>query len=270
MRTDLSGRRALVTGASSGIGAALARELAAHGCDLVLSARRRERLDALAAELRERSCRRVEVVAADLAHGEGAAALWAAATADGAPIEVLVNNAGFGLHDDFGRAPWERLAAMLQLNVVTLTELSWRFVGAARARGGPAWLLNVASIAAWQPVPTMAVYGASKSYVRDVSEALATELRGEPVTVTCLAPGGTVSEFSQTAGLDLPAFSRRTMMSAERCAALAVRGLVRGRRVVVPGVVNRLATFFARLAPRRLSASAGARLLGPLPTAGRD
>jgi len=229
-----------------------------------VSARRQDRLETLAAALRERHGRTVEVAVADLARPEGPAALWAAATAGDAGVDVLVNNAGFGLHDDFGHAPWERLQAMLQLNVVALTELTWRFVRAARDRGGPAWVLNVASIAAWQPVPTMAVYAASKTYVRDFSEALATELRREPFTITCLAPGGTRTEFSETAGLALPTLSQRTTMTAERCAAAAVRGLLRGRRVVVPGFVNKLATGLTRLAPRRLSAATSAKLLGPL------
>lgn len=262
----LQGKRALVTGASSGIGVAIARELAARGCALVLTARREDRLSALAGEIRERHGVPVTVVPDDLARPGGAAAVFDAATADGAPLDVLVNNAGFGDHETFAAAAWERLDGMLRLNATALTELTWRFVRSARDRGGPAWVLNVASTAAFQPVPGFAVYAATKSYVRHFSEALAEELRGTGVTVTCLAPGGVHTEFAAVAGMELPGLAQKTMMSAERCADIAIRGMLRGRRVVVPGFLNRLGAALARIFPRRLVIRVAGAALGPRPS----
>src|SRR5215468_10819651 len=173
--SELTGKRALVTGASSGIGAAIARELAALGVDLVLTARRRAALDAVAAECIARGVR-VEVIAADLGAPAAAGALWTAARAGG-PVDILINNA-------------------------SLVELSRRFVD-DRSAGFPqdrAYLVNIASIGAYQAVPHMAVYAASKAFVRNFTEALHDELRPSPISVTCVCPGGTATRFHAMAG----------------------------------------------------------------------
>jgi len=264
---ELGGKRALVTGASSGIGAATARVLAAMGADLVIAARRRDRLDRLAEEIGAAHRVATTVIEADLGQPGAAARLWDEATAAG-PIDLLINNAGFGLYQRFATAGWPDQAAMIQLNVTTPVELAHRFVAAALARDTPAWLLNVASIAAFQPVPYMANYAATKAYVLVFSESLALELRGSRVKVTCLCPGGTHTEFSDVAGQDLgrlPAVARASMLSADVVAQRAVRALLRGRRTVVTGRINRFNTFMLRFLPRRVPAVASVKLLGRPP-----
>jgi len=247
---DLRGTTALVTGASSGIGESMARQLAAAGADVVLTARRRDRLEALAAALREAHGVRVDVVALDLSEPGAAERLFAATEGQGRAVDVLVNNAGFGTQESFADIPWERTAEQIQLNVVALTELTHRFVQAmlARDRG---WVLNVASIGAYMPVPSYATYAAGKAYVRNFTEALAHELRRTHVRVCCLCPGGTATEFLQVAGQELPRIFELALMSPERCARIGLRALFAGRRNVVAGWSNTLMMFALRFLPRR-------------------
>jgi uncharacterized protein len=263
---DLSGKVALVTGASSGIGAAMARQLAAWKCDLVVTARRQDRLDALCGELAGRGVT-ARAVREDLAEPAGAARLHAAVSALG-PIDILINNAGFGAYQSFADTPWARHAELLQLNVLSLVELTHRFLPELTARPGRAHIMNVASIAAFVSVPYFASYGGSKAFVLGFSESLAAELSATSVRVTCLCPGGTTTEFSEVAGQTLGRAARAGMMSAERCAAIGLRGMLRGRRVVVPGGSNKATQVLSRLMPRRLMGAAGARILGkPTPPA---
>ena len=262
---DLSGKTALVTGASSGIGAAMARQLAAWRCDLVVTARRLDRLEALCEELAGRGVK-ARAVREDLGDPGGPARLHAAVRAMG-PIDILVNNAGFGAYQSFADTPWARHAELLQLNVLSLVELCHRFLPELLARPR-AHILNVSSIAAFVSVPYFASYGGSKAYVLGFSESLAAELAATSVQVTCLCPGGTTSEFSRVAGQTLGRTARAGMMSAERCAAIGLRGMLRGRRVVVPGGSNKATHVLSRLMPRRLMGAAGARILGkPAPPA---
>jgi short-subunit dehydrogenase len=259
----LSGKRALVTGASSGIGAAVARELAARGAALVITARRVDRLEALAVELRKAGAT-VAVVAGDLGAPGGEDRVWKAAT-DGGPIEVLVNNAGFGHFRPFADVAAERDVEMLQLNVASLVALCHRFVAQNLARG---WILNVASIAAYQSVPYFATYAASKAFVRNFSEALHYELRARGTTVTCLCPGGTHTEFHGVAGAgDYGAIANLSMLSAEKVAAIGVRAMLRGKKTVVSGVMNKLSCFFVRFVPRGVSSRAAVWLTGRPKTA---
>ena len=174
------GKRALVTGASSGIGAAIARELAALGVDLVLTARRRDALDAVAA-----TCKgvNVEIVTADLGQPDAARALWDAATASG-PIDILINNAGFGYFRRFDEVDWARDAELVQLNMTSLVALARCFVDAHKASTRPAHMVNIASTGAYQSVPNMALYAASKAFVRNFSEGLHDEHRGTSLSVT--------------------------------------------------------------------------------------
>jgi len=259
---DLSGTTALVTGASSGIGAAMARLLASWKCDLVLSARRADRLAALAAELTAAHRVDCRVLPEDLADREGAARLHRAARESGRPIDVLINNAGFATYRAFADTGWQRHAELLQLNVTSLIELTCRFLPDLKARPR-AHILNVSSIGAWIPVPNLAAYGASKACVLSFSEALAAELERTSVRVTCLCPGGTTTEFPQVAGQKLGAAARAGMMSAERCASIGLRGMLRGRRVVVPGGSNKLIRVASWLLPRRLVGATALWVLGP-------
>jgi short-subunit dehydrogenase len=246
---SLKGRTALVTGASSGLGAAFARALAARGADLVVTARRKDNLDALATELAGRHGTRVEVIALDLAQPGAARALYDRTEGAGRAIDVLINNAGGAIHQHFVDIPWEDTARQLQLNVVALTETTRLFVPAMLARGR-GHVLNVASIGAYTPTPTLATYSAGKAYVRDFSEALAYELRRTPVRVCSLCPGGTRTEFHHVAGQELPRIYRAVFMSADRCAAIGLRALFAGRRNVVAGASYKLMMFLLRFLPR--------------------
>ncbi len=260
---DLSGTTALVTGASSGIGAAMARLLASWKCDLVLSARRADRLAALAAELTGAHRVDCRVLPEDLADREGAARLHSQVRESGRPIDILINNAGFASYRAFADTGWQRHAELLQLNVTSLIELTYRFLPDLTARPRRAHILNVSSIGAWIPVPNLASYGASKACVLSFSETLAAELDRTNVRVTCLCPGGTTTEFPQVAGQQLGAAARAGMMSAERCASIGLRGMLRGRRVVVPGGSNKLIRVASWLLPRRLVGATALRVLGP-------
>ena len=245
---------ALVTGASSGIGRELAMLLAREGHSLVLVARRTEPMRALADELHKAHGTSSVVVGADLGQPEGVATVVREVTARGLELEVLVNNAGFGLAGPFERLPAESQLGMIDLNVRALTALTHAFLPGmvARQRG---YVLNVASSAAFQPGPLMAVYFASKSYVLSFSNALHEELRGRGVSVTALCPGYTETEFASRAsehhGSRL--FSGPMGKSDVRQVAEAgYRGMVRGQRVVLPGFINRMTAWLVPFSPLAL------------------
>jgi short-subunit dehydrogenase len=244
---------ALVTGASSGIGKELARVLAPDH-DLILSARRVEELNALAAELRAAHAATCHVSPADLADPRGPRQLFDATAAAGLAVDVLVNNAGFGDHGPFADAELGKLLRMIQVNVTALTELTGLFLPGMRARGRGK-LLNVGSVAGFQPGPLMAVYYATKAYVNSLSEALDDELAGTGVTVTCLCPGPTRSEFRAVAGIQR-GFSVAQEMDTRAVAEAGVRGMRRGKRLVIPGFRNRLLIFAERFLPRRVVTAA--------------
>lgn len=251
---------ALVTGASSGIGAAFARALAARGANLILTARRREPLEALASELGGRVP--VQLVCADLGTPEGASQLWNEGLRDGVP-NLLINNAGFGTFRVFGETDWARDAEMMQLNMTSLAELSHAFVRAHQAQTAPAYLLNVASVAAYQAVPRFAVYAASKAFVLSFTEALHDEARGTQLHVTALCPGGTKTAFHSAAGAgDYGMMARLTMQGADEVAAAGLRGVLAGRRIVVPGLMNKLTTFLQQRMPRRSASRLAAYFMG--------
>ena len=266
--SELTGKRALVTGASSGIGAAIARELAALGVDLVVTGRRRDALDAVAAECTARGVR-VDTIATDLGLPGAASALWSAARAGGA-IDILINNAGFGYFRPFRVVDWQRDLELVQLNIAAVVELSRRFVddrGAAPA-GDRGYLLNVASIGAYQAVPNMAVYASSKAFVRNFTEALHDELRGSPISATCVCPGGTRTAFHAMAGAgNYGWIANASMMSAESVARIAIAAMRNGRRNVIPGLLNKLACWSVRLVSRRIASWMSGRVLGAPNTA---
>ena len=257
--TRLKGQRALVTGASSGIGAAVARELAALGVDLVLTARRRDALEAVAA-----TCQgvKVEIVTADLGQPDAAHDLWAAASASG-PIDILINNAGVGYFRRFDEVDWARDAELIQLNMTSLVALARCFVDAHKASTGPSHMLNVASAGAYQSVPNMALYAASKAFVRNFSEGLHDEHRGTPLSVTCVCPGGTDTGFhAASGGGDYSWIANASTQSPEFVAHAAVRAMLRGERTVVPGLFNQLSTFGVRFLSRRLASRVATQVLG--------
>ena len=239
---------ALVTGASAGIGREIARVLAADH-DLILSARRADELERLAAELRQKgaTCR---VVPGDLAEPDGARKLHAAVVESGLTVDVLVNNAGFGDLGPFADADLPKLLRMIQVNVTALTELTGLFVPAMVQRGRGR-LLNVGSVAGFQPGPLMAVYYATKAFVNSFSQALSNELAGSGVTVTCLCPGPTSTEFAGVAGMQTSKlFTVGGVVGAGDVAVAGVNGMTRGKMLVTPGFRNRLLIFLERFAPR--------------------
>jgi uncharacterized protein len=237
-------QRALVTGASSGIGAAFARELASRGSDLVLVARSRDKLTALGDDLSTSYGVAADVVVADLAKPSAASHL--AAELGDRQIDILVNNAGFGLHALLHQADAATLTEMVQLNVATLVDLTRLYLPGMLARDRGA-VINVASTAAFQPVPYMAVYGASKAFVLSFTEALWAETRRTDVRVTALCPGSTETEFFTVAGENAQVGSR---MAPERVVHAALRALDRRGGSVVTGAGNRLLINAPRLAPR--------------------
>lgn len=240
---------AVVTGASSGLGAELARCFAAGGYDLLLTARRADELHRLAGELSSVTC---HVLPLDLADPHAPRELAAGLSARGLVPDVLVANAGFGLYGPFAEADERRLLDMLQVNVVALTQLV-RLVlpGMIERRRGR--VLTVASTAAFQPGPLMAAYYASKAFVLSLSEAVAHECRGTGVTVTCLCPGPTATGFAAAASVGRTRlFDGPGVMDARAVAEAGYRGCLAGKGVVVPGVQNRVGAFFGRHLPRRL------------------
>lgn len=239
---------ALVTGASAGIGTELAHLLAPDH-DLVLTARRADQLQSLAEELKQKHGAACHVFPLDLAEPGAAQQLFDAVRAAGITLDVLVNNAGSGDVGPFAKADLGKALRMIQVNVTALTELTALFLPGfvARDRGR---ILNVGSIAGFQPGPYMAVYYATKAYVNSFSEALHSELLGTGVTVTALCPGPVATEFAAVAGVGGRAFSAGQAMGARPVAEAGVRAVFAGRRVVVPGWRNRLLLFLERFSPR--------------------
>ena len=239
---------ALVTGASAGIGREIARVLAADH-DLILCARREAELHALATELAPATC---HVYPSDLADPAAPKALFDAVTAAGLTVDVLVNNAGFGDLGPFAEADLTKMLRMIQVNVTALTELTGLFLPGMRTRGRGK-IMNVGSVAGFQPGPFMAVYYATKAYVNSFSEALTSELSGTGITMTCLAPGPTRSEFAAVSGMQsTKAFTVGSVADARPVAEAGVRGLMRGKRMVVTGWRNKLLIFAERFVPRGL------------------
>jgi uncharacterized protein len=251
------GRWALVTGASAGLGAEFARQLSARGMSVVLSARRAERLQALAGELQQRYGVAVAVEPADLGAAEEPLRLWRAASA-GREIDLLVNNAGFGARGRFDEVPLDRQVEMIRVNCIALMELAHAALVDMRGREYGA-VINVASIAASQPVPRIATYAASKAFVLSLSQALWAENRAAGVRVLALCPGRTPTEFQQVAGTGDPTGSWG-VRAPEVVVEAALRGLEEGKISMVPGIQNKLSTFAGRLVPRSLLTG----VLGPI------
>ncbi|BAR98908.1 short-chain dehydrogenase [Blastochloris viridis] len=248
----------LVTGASTGIGAALARLFAADGHQLALVARHAAGLSALADEIAAAGAPRPLVVPADLCRGDSAGLVAAELAAKGFEPAVVVNNAGFGLVGAAGALDRAEQLQMIDLNVRALTDFSLRFLpGVIRHRGG---ILNVASVAGFLPGPGMAVYYATKAFVLSFSEALAQELSGSGASVTVLCPGPVPTGFQARSGMSLASIPSAMTMSAEAVAKAGYDGFNAGRRVVVPGITNRLAAALVGLVPRRLLLPAMQRL----------
>jgi short-subunit dehydrogenase len=261
---DYRGQTTLLTGASAGIGAEFARHLAARGSDLVLVARREDRLRALAAELETgQNSVRVTVIPADLSRAGAGAALAAEVRSRGLRVTSLINNAGFGTFGYFHEEDAARLAEEIAVDVTAVVELTRAFIGDLRA-AGTGVLVNVASMAAYQPTPHMAVYGATKAFVLSFTEAVWQESRGSGLRVLALSPGATETEFFDVVGTRRAA-GRARMQTAEQVVTTALRALDRRNPPpsVPVGLGNRLTVFASRAVSRRMILRTLAGLTNP-------
>jgi short-subunit dehydrogenase len=252
---------ALITGASSGIGACFARALAARGRSLVLVARSKGKLEALAREITAKHSLRIEVIEQDLGV-EGAAQRLAATLAErGIEVDLLVNNAGFGAHGQFWKLPLDRQVEMLRLNIGTLTELTHLLLlGMVERRGGG--IINISSTACFQPVPYTSVYAATKAYVTSFSMGLAEEVAEYGVKILALCPGGTATNFfdaGQFSTVKLPG----RLQSPEAVVEVGLAAFDRGRNLAVTRFLERLMIFALRLAPRRRAARIAGNMFRP-------
>ncbi len=245
-------KTALVTGASSGIGAELARIHAEHRGALIVVARRRERLEALKAELEAAHGVTVHVLSRDLTQAEAPQQIYDEVRSLGVPVDYLVNNAGFGYRGLFHKQDWAVNEAMIKLNILALAALTRLFVPDMVARHSGR-ILNVGSMAGFLPGPLNAVYYASKAFVVSFSEAIADELRHTGVTVTALCPGPTESEFNRVAQMSDVNLTR-TIASTRQVAEAGYEAMLRGKTIVVPGLANKIMIHgLLRLSPRRVA-----------------
>ena len=241
---------ALITGASSGIGLEFAKVFAANKTNLVLVARSEDKLNQLATQLRLDFGITVKVIVADLSQMEQVFQVYNTCKTANIQINYLVNNAGFGSYGFFVESDWKKTEEMIDLNIKSLTLLS-RLFGSDMVANKAGKILNVASTAAFQPGPTMAVYFATKSYVLFLSEAMSNELKGTGVTVTCLCPGATESGFMVAAAMDNSAlFKNRKLPTSAAVALFGYKAMMKGKMTVIHGIMNYLIANSIRLAPR--------------------
>ena len=244
-------KTALITGASSGIGLELAHLFARDGYRLVLLARNRNTLRQIGDDLQTRYSTTVRIAPKDLAHPATPAELYQELQEAGVLVDVLVNNAGFGLTGEFTSTDWTQEAEMLQVNMVAATHLTKLFLPQIRARQGK--ILNVASTAAFQPGPFMAIYYATKAYLLSFSEALAEELEGTGVTVTCLCPGPVKTNFQRRAYLEgTRMVTSPLLVDVRDVARIGYEGMERGKRIVIPGWKNFVGVQMLRVSPRSM------------------
>jgi short-subunit dehydrogenase len=242
-------RWALITGASSGIGAEFARRLAALGMHLVLVARRTDRLSDLAAELYARHHTRCEIIGSDLSETREVTALFEHVTQKGISIELLVNNAGFAVVSEVEKTDLDRVLQMLRLNIIAVTELTYRFLPAMLERRHGA-IMNVSSVTGFQPVAYMSAYAASKAFILQFTEALWAEAYDQGVTLTALCPGTTKTELFEVAGV--PGWlKKRRLHSTDKVVRGALRALEKRKQYYIPGWRNYLVTMLVRIGSRR-------------------
>jgi uncharacterized protein len=250
---------AVITGASTGLGREFARLCARDGYDVVLIARSRPQLEALAAEIQQDTSRTARVIEKDLSIPDAAREVFDELTSAGLNVELLINNAGFGLVGRFWELDEEQQMRMVQLNVGALTHLTRLFLpGFVQRRRGQ--ILNIASTAAFQPGPLMAVYYATKAYVVSFSEAMHNEVRDYGVTITALCPGPTKTEFDKRAGgTNTKLLKGRNVMDANAVAQIGLAAVRAGKPLVVAGRINAVMAFLTRFAPRQFAASMARR-----------
>jgi uncharacterized protein len=260
MKKSLKGKRALITGASGGIGAAIAAELASYGADLVLVARREDLLRKVAKEISARYNVTADILVKDLQEKNAPEDVFALMQKKGTAIDILVNNAGFGIYGNFIDIPWKRVQEMLNLNIVVLTNLTGLFARDMVKRGS-GYIMLIASIGGFQPSPYYGAYSATKSYVLNFGEALHYELRNTGVSVTVVSPGVTRSEFLKVAGQEENTFQRMAMMPAEKVARIGVNALLKKKSGIVTGKLNAFTVWSNRFISRKMSAAVAGRFV---------
>ena len=254
--------RALITGGSVGIGAALAEVFAGHGHDLILVSRTREKLEARGRAIHDRSGVDVVCLAEDLTDPDGARRLHEAVMSRGLHVDYLVNNAGVGVYGKFATTNLDAELKMIQLNVTSVVDLTKRFLQhMIERRSGR--ILNVASTAAFVPGPWMSVYYATKAFLLSFSQAIDYELKANGITVTTLCPGPTESEFKVRAGSQRSRLFEAFVMDAPRVARVGYDAMMKGKAVAIPGLRNKLIPVAARLGPRSLIAELSHRAARP-------
>jgi short-subunit dehydrogenase len=249
---DLKEKTALITGASSGLGLEFARQLAQKGCRLILTARRKERLESSAQELRQDYGVAVAVYRTDLSQKDAAQKLYNQIQQDGLQVDILINNAGFGIFGLFAETSWTETERLLDVDIKVLTQLT-RIVLPDMVERGNGHILLVSSIAGYQPTPTYAAYGAAKAYVLHFGEALRYELQKKKndIHVTVLSPGVTETEFLQVAGQKKTLYQKLVIMQAREVVRSGLKALKRNKPSVIPGLINAFLTWSIRFAPRR-------------------
>lgn len=258
--SSFAGKWALITGASSGLGLEFADLLAAQKVNLVLAARRQESMEKLASDLRRKYGVDVLVEAIDLASPGAASRLKSSLDARLVEIDILLNNAGYGLHGDFLDTPIEQTSNMIQLNITTVIELTYLF-GRDMAQRRSGHILLIASLLGFQAVPSYAAYAATKAYVLAFGEALHEELRPHGVVVTCLCPGHTATGFDAAAGATTSAMLRLLTMKPRPVAESGIRALRQGKAMVVAGLLNKMVAFSNRLTPRSMQRATMKRIM---------
>jgi len=244
-------KTALITGASGGIGLELARIHASKGDNLVLVARSGDKLSAIKSELESEFHVDVHFMVKDLTLPHSAKKVFDEVTGHRIGVDYLINNAGFGDYGLFANSEWEKQEKMINLNITVLTHLIRLFIPHMISRGGGK-IMNVASLAAFTPGPTMSVYFATKAYVLSLSEALNNELKGKGITVTALCPGSVDTKFHEVALGDPALVKERKMMSAKEVAESGYMAMMKGKPVVIPGFKNAMLAFASRFAPREV------------------
>ncbi|MEI6221585.1 MAG: SDR family oxidoreductase [bacterium] len=255
-------KTALITGASGGIGLEFAKLFAADGYNLILIARSKEKLEAIATELYKKHKTATTIIAKDLSNPLAPREVFKELQEKNCKVSVLINNAGFGDQTFFAEADLKKTLRMIQLNITTLTHLTRLFLPEMIKRKSGK-ILNVASTAAYLPGPYMAVYYASKAYVLSFSQALSSELASTGVTATVLCPGPTETGFKDTANLGNSNLFKRNLMNAETVAKLGYNALIKEKPTIVTGFSNTLMTFITRFLPRQITAETAKKLQKP-------
>lgn len=258
--TKIEGKTALITGASSGLGVDFARQLAAMGANLILVARRVENLEAVKIEVETKSSVKVHLFPFDLTAPNAVNNLYQAIKAAGLTVDILINNAGFGVFGMFTEIPWEKEKNMIELDISALTEMTKVFVKDMLEKK-EGYILQVSSIAAYQPSPTYATYAGAKAYVLSFAEALNYELKNSGVSCTALCPGVTATEFLQVSGQEPTPYQKMMMMQSEDVVRIGLSAMLKQRGSVVPGFGNWLGAFLNRFVSRSTAAALAYRLM---------